>query len=405
MEYSVFRKLSGTFDGEKVILQFYRSQRAKESSKPLVIKIYRQECLDFLFGRDYEEFIYSLEFKDATKVYEGVLQKNCDINFYTYEDKDVIKGTTYAYYIGSTLNETVYGPLLIKPRNQQLWLPFEEMTNDIKQLKASYPELVNIKNHGHSVLGREINSITIGNLNHIKLGFVGLIHAGESGPELMLYIIKKLLKEQHTLLKKIGLSFLINANPDQREKQVLGTPWYLRKNANGVDLNRNFNAQFDIVEFGYGYRTDVKTSPTYRGDKPESEPETKALVDFIEYTMPKVVFSFHSLSSICTDSFLLSKYSKDDTLYISKCMKYLEPYTKGFGVKKKPSIYFGTSYGSLPHYLYTKYGIPAFDMELGEVDDKTKHMVIHDQVTSQLMEYYQKKHYQGIREVIKSCIS
>ncbi len=405
MTYSAIRKLSGTYDGKKVTLQFYRSQRASKSNKPIVFTIFRQICNDFLFGRDYEEFAYSLDIKDATVIYEGILQVDVDISFYTYEDKDVKEGITYAYYIGSLLNDIVYGPLLIKPRNQKLWLPYETIKSELSQLACDYPDLVKISNHGHSVLGRDIDSITIGNRQHIKLGFVGLIHAGESGPELMLYTIKKLLKSQSSLLKKIGLSFLVNANPDQREKQVKGVPWYLRKNANGVDLNRNFDAQFDIVELGYGFRTDVLTSPTYRGKNPESEPETKALIDFIEFAMPQVVFVFHSLSSICTDSFLLSKYSKDDTLYINKCMKYLKPYTKGFGVKKKPSIYFGTSYGSLPHYLYKKYGIPAFDMELGEVDDETKQMVIHDNVTNQLMEYYQERHYQGISEVIKSCIS
>ncbi len=404
MTYSAIRKLTGIYDGKQVVLQFYRSQHVDESSKPLVITIYRQICNDFLFGRDYEEFVYSLDFKDSKMIYESVLQVDKDIRFYTYEDKNVKEGITYAYYVGSNLNDTVYGPILIKPRNQQIWMPYETMIWEMEQLADMHPNLVKITNHGKSVLRRDISSITIGNRQHIKLGFIGLIHAGESGPELMLYTIKKLLKENGELLKKIGLSFLINANPDQREKQVTGTPWYLRKNANDVDLNRNFDAQFEKVEFGYGYRTDVYTSPTYRGEKSVSEPETKAIVDFIEYAMPQAVFVFHSLSSICTDSFLLSKYSKEDTSYIKKCMKYLIPYTKGFGVKSEPSIYFGTSCGSLPHYLYSKYNIPAFDMELGEVDDKIKQMVIHDQVTIQLMEYYQEKHYKGIREVIKACI-
>ena len=405
MKYSIFRNFSGKHENNRIKLEFYRSQREKEYDKQVNVYIYRQTCTQFEFGTDYEEFIYSLDYNNSTLIYEGIIEEDTDKKYYVYNDYKIEEGITYAYYLKSEYNDVIYGPILIKCRNRQLWMPYNDIENKMNTISKKYKQLVNIKLHGKSIEQREIRSITIGNINNIELSFIGLIHAGESGPELMIHVIEKLLKNNQDLLDRIGIAFLMNANPDQREKLVEGVPWYLRKNSNEVDINRNFESGFNNVEYGYGFRSDVKTSPTYRGIKSNSEPETRTILDFINYTMPKAVFIFHSLSSICTDTFLVSKYCKEDRNYLVKCNNYLKPYTKGFGVKEKIELHYATSYGSLPHLMYDKYNIPAFDMELGQVSKKIKDMVIHDKVTLELLEYYREKHYKGILEVLKYVYS
>ncbi|MBN2851964.1 MAG: hypothetical protein JXQ23_04430 [Clostridia bacterium] len=399
-EFAPFRNISVVYEEGKVMLTFIKAQRHRE--KYADFQVYRVTCDDYLFNEDYEDYQNHISFEQSVLIDHVRINPEDSTITYRYEDCTVREGVTYAYYLKTEGVALFSGPVLVRPRNNKLWMPYKMIENEMNKLLKSYPDLVSIRNHGYSIRQKEINSITIGNKENIGLSFVGLIHAGESGPELMLSVIKKLLLEQKELLFKTGISFLMNANPDERERNVKGVPWYLRVNANGVDINRNFESGWEVVEYGYGLDTSMVSSPTYRGAKPLSEPETRAVADFIDFCHADVMFSFHCLSSICTDSFLVSKYAENNHEYIEKCMLFLKPYTKGFGVKDKVSIYYGTSYGSLPHWLYEKYEMPAFDLELGDVSDEIKDMVIHDRVTEELLDEYSNRHYKGICEVLKN---
>ncbi len=58
-------------------------------------------------------------------------------------------------------------------------------------------------------------------------------------------------------------------------------------NANGVDINHNYNAGWKVVE--------ARPGPTrYSGEEFESEPETKAIVDFVRSEKIDMLLAFHS---------------------------------------------------------------------------------------------------------------
>lgn len=61
----------------------------------------------------------------------------------------------------------------------------------------------------------------------------------------------------------------------------------LRKNEREVDLNRNF-------DFHWDEGTDDSYAEDFRGSVPNSEPETKLIVDLVKYLSPKVFIDIHS---------------------------------------------------------------------------------------------------------------
>ncbi len=115
-----------------------------------------------------------------------------------------------------------------------------------------------------------------------------LVFAGIHGEEPeTTFLLSRVLRAFDDNLDSVA--FILCANPDG---MTLGT----RGNANGVDLNRNFNTQNFSTE-KVGSRSileaprDTLLSP---GVAAESEPETQALVALIEKLKPASVISMHA---------------------------------------------------------------------------------------------------------------
>lgn len=374
-------------------------QSDPQDRDPLVIRIYRKEEPAFEFGRDYGEYFIGLDVADAELIYEGRLEA-VDARMYSYTDRTVEVGGTYAYWVSGDRGDIPVGPVPVRLRDTEIYWPQAKVEQVMERLASAYSGLVEARSFGRTIRGRAIRGLFVGNMRNCA-ALVGLVHAGESGSELILPAIERVLRERADLLQHVGVAIVPSVNIDMRELQVLGEPSYLRTNYNGVDINRNFPANWETVDHSYGQDTSNPHVSTYRGEAPCSEPETLALMAFIQQSAPRGVFSFHSLASICGDVFLTSKYAAGDSEFAGKCLPLLEAYSHGFalGEAYKLQLHYLCREGSLPHWLYKEAGIPGFDLEWDRREQSKASLL--DQTTREMLEEYQTRHYHGIVGVLQ----
>ena len=123
---------------------------------------------------------------------------------------------------------------------------------------------------GHSVKGRAITAYHLGERGRKKVVLIAVMHGNEPAPRRILMDLVDGAPVHHVNLWVVPVY-----NPD-------GLARHTRKNAHGVDLNRN-----------YPYKWVHQTGNYYSGPKPRSEPETRAMMRFLAKVKPAYVLSFH----------------------------------------------------------------------------------------------------------------
>lgn len=133
------------------------------------------------------------------------------------------------------------------------------------------PAVVEQRIIGRSVKGRPIRAWRLGNPRaKVKAVALASLHGDEAHPRMILDQLR-----DGRPVRRIDLWVVPATNPDGlRSRQ--------RKNAHGVDLNRNFPREW-VPQDGQ----------TESGPRPASEPETRALMRFLRRVDPRFVVSFH----------------------------------------------------------------------------------------------------------------
>lgn len=132
---------------------------------------------------------------------------------------------------------------------------------------------------GRSVQKRAITAVQVGDPAGSRVALVvGVIHGDERAGLRIVREIKREASRQANELTGTQLWAIATVNPD-------GLSSHTRKNAHGVDLNRNFP---------YRWRGDVPhSSGYYPGPRPASEPETRAVMGFIRRLRPDLSIWYH----------------------------------------------------------------------------------------------------------------
>ena len=123
---------------------------------------------------------------------------------------------------------------------------------------------------GHSVQGRAIRSLELG-AGPRWLAVIGGIHQGNEANSTVLanLLLDHFRNNLAEIPYGVGLAFIPDLNPD-------GAAAGTRENANGVDLNRNWDAGWQADAYGPSGLV-----PGAGGTRPFSEPETRALARYL----------------------------------------------------------------------------------------------------------------------------
>ncbi|WP_244931931.1 M14 family zinc carboxypeptidase [Nocardioides sp. W7] len=147
---------------------------------------------------------------------------------------------------------------------------------------AAEPTVVGKRVIGHSVQGRPIVAYRLGKRGK-KVPTVVLIstmHGNEAAPR---QILQELVDGEP--VRDLDLWVVPTYNPD-------GLAAGSRRNARGVDLNRNYPYRWAALDGNYE-----------SGSGPASEPETEAMMGFLRDVRPDHILSFHQpLNGVDTDT-------------------------------------------------------------------------------------------------------
>jgi murein peptide amidase A len=132
---------------------------------------------------------------------------------------------------------------------------------------------------GRSVQKRAITAVQVGDPAGTRVALVvGVIHGDERAGLRIVRAIKREASRDQGGLTGTQLWAIATVNPD-------GLRAHTRKNAHGVDLNRNFPYRW--------HGNFPHSSGYYPGPRPASEPETRAVMAFVRRLQPDLSIWYH----------------------------------------------------------------------------------------------------------------
>ena len=135
----------------------------------------------------------------------------------------------------------------------------------------------------------------------------------------------------------------------------------------GVDGNRNFGEHWNYDDEGSGT---ITSDETYRGPRPFSEPETRAIRDLLIKVHPAYHISYHSFGQLLLYpfGFQVNTPSADDPIYVAWAGTDKKPAVQGFNPGVGADLY--TTNGEQTDYAAAVQGALAITPELSEGNDE-----------------------------------
>ena len=228
------------------------------------------------------------------------------------------------------------------------YLSYNQYISLINKIKEDYPKYIELSSIGKTYENNDIPIIKMksplidNNNTDIKSGilFNGMHHGREPVSMMMnIYLILHLLSLPksylHLFLSTTNIFFIPIVNIDtykyNSEQYLAGLGiknMMARKNRRivnntkckgediGVDLNRNYDYYFGSDNEG---SSNSPCQEDYRGEYPFSEPETKAIKNFVElHPEIKIVYNYHTWGNLIITAFNCLSFKESDNLIKSK---------------------------------------------------------------------------------------
>ena len=262
---------------------------------------------------------------------------------------------------------------------------YQELKNKIYELKDKF-DFIEVNTIGKTILGKSIPLITIGE-GKKNIIYIGSHHGMEwiTSALLIKFIYDACLEySRNTSIFDISAKVLFETrkihiipmlNPDGVEYVINGissqnilkerlirynngidfSHW--QANARGVDLNHNYSAGFSeykIIERKLNLYDGAASK--YSGEYPESEPETRAICNFVRWTKPDLALSLHTQGEEIYYTSL--ERSSSTFLSLAKTISRLTGY--------KIALPSGTAkYGGFTDWFIEEFNKPSFTLECG----------------------------------------
>ncbi|MGF3554708.1 MAG: M14 family metallopeptidase [Thermoplasmatota archaeon] len=338
-------------------------------------------------------------------------------------------------------NYSIANEIFFNKNNKKFYIyyNYEKMTLLLQDLVSSYPDIMSLQSIGKTYEGRELWLVKLSDnviLDEDEPGVLLLgAHHGNEKPsyEVIIYFIKYIIENYYKgnvdddkdgllneddfdgfdndgdglidedpsedrmreVINNTQIFLIPMVNPDGVEFDEAGSrknrvpnhgPLGFKKEVTsyGVNLNRNYGYDwFYYYLFPLNYNLFFNMydkSPNYRGPYPFSENETKAIKKFVETHKINFSISYHTFGElIFFPWYHTSMHTPDEDLFISigENISKINKYRLLVGNDYKIPRFVGTL-GTVENWLYGKFRIIAFTIELCETRAPTNPSIVLD---------------------------